>query len=106
MRSWIILVELAFSIILLTFFLLYTYYGKSNNYNIYNFNPNNLIYLNASCNNNLYIYEIINLINNNITICYFGKQVNSTYIENYEPIFEYLYAGQNYFNPYILIIFG
>ncbi|MCG2883057.1 MAG: hypothetical protein RXO65_01815 [Candidatus Nanopusillus acidilobi] len=105
MRSWIILIELAFSIILLTFFFLYTYYSKSSNYNIYSFDPNNLIYLNSSCNNNLYIYEIVNLTNNNITICYFGKQVNSTYIQNHEPIFEYLYAGQNYFNPYILIIF-
>ena len=105
MRSWIILIELAFSVILLTFFFLYTYYSKSSNYNIYSFDPNNLIYLNSSCNSNLYIYEIINLTNNNITICYFGEQVNSTYIQNHEPIFEYLYAGQNYLNPYILIIF-
>ena len=106
MKGWIIMIELAFSITILTFFFLYTYYySKYDNYNIYTFDPNNLIYLNSSCNNNLYIYKIINLTNNDITICYFGKHVNSTYIQNYKPVFEYLYAGQNYFDPYILIIF-
>jgi hypothetical protein len=104
MRSWIILIELAFSIILLTVFFLYIYYFRSPNIIIENFDPNNLRYLNISCNNNLYTYEIINLTNNNITICYFGRQANYTYIENLKPIFEYLYSGQNNFNPYILIV--
>ncbi|BFI73203.1 hypothetical protein YN1_1900 [Nanoarchaeota archaeon] len=106
MRNWIILVELAFSIILLSFFFLYNYYFKFPNQNIQNYDPKILESLNSSCNNNLYIYEIINLTNNNITICYFGKSVNYTYIQNLQPVFEYLYAGQNSYNPYILIIFS
>ena len=106
MRSWVILIELAFSIILLSFFFLYNYYFRFQNQIVQNFDPDILRYLNTSCNNNQYIYEIINLTNNNITICYFGRNVNYTYIENLEPIFEYLYSGQNNYNPYILIIFS
>ncbi|MGC9079321.1 MAG: hypothetical protein ACP5G1_01135 [Nanopusillaceae archaeon] len=105
MRGWIVLVELAFSIIILTFFFLYNYYHQNTltSLNEY-YDPNKFRYLNESCNDNNLIYEIINLTNYNITVCFFGNYTNLSDVSNFHPVFEYLYSGKSNYSPYILII--
>ncbi len=105
MKSWIILYELVFSIMFLTAFYLYSYYYSYSfdmlEYKKYNYEE--LLLYDKNCNIKDSIYEIINISNNNITYCYFGNRTNK--LENFKPIYQYLFAGNKSYDPYILIIY-
>jgi len=106
MRGWIILLETAFSIILLTAAYLYL----TNNIafqKVYSINtyPEYLRSLADACTNN-YIYMIYNLTNNQTTVCINGKIGTIEDLKGHVLIFTYIFSGENSYDPFILYLYS
>lgn len=106
MRSWMILIELTFSILLLTiFFLFITYNFKLENtpYITY-FTSDYIRKLTTSCNDPTLQYTIYNFSTGKTYVCIFGTSGNITDIRGTKVI-DYIVSGKNSYDPYIVSIY-
>ena len=106
MRGWIILLETAFSIILLTATYLYLVNNlvpqKVYNINIYTEYFRSLA---NTCANN-YIYMIYNLTDKRMLICINGKNGTVEDLRGYTLILTYLFSGENSYDLFILYLYS
>jgi len=101
MRGWILLFEVALSIIILITF--YFYLINQNFYKEKNIfiDEEEFRYLDFSCNNS-YIYYITNFTEK--VFCYKGNKL-SEIPDNVTKIFEYFYAGKEKYEPFLIILY-
>jgi len=106
MRGWVILLETAFSIILLTATYLYltnnVIFQKRYNTNIYSEYFRDLV---NTCANN-YVYMIYNLTNDKITVCINGKEGTIEDLKRYTLVLTYIFSGKNSYDPFILYLYS
>jgi len=106
MRGWIILLETAFSIILLTAAYLYLVnnlaFQKVYSSTIY---PEHFRSLVNTCAEN-YVYMIYNLTNNRTVVCINGKNGTIKDLSGHILISTYLFSGDNSYDPFALYLYS
>lgn len=106
MRGWVILLETAFSIILLTAAYLYLtnniIFQKRYNVNIY---PEYFRDLANTCINN-YIYMIYNLTSDRIRVCINGEEGTIEDLKRYTLVTTYIFSGKDGYDPFILYLYS